>query len=66
MESYSEQLERECKELEHSFPILPKIIDEIIRIKNKSEFEFDYSIERRHLMLINLKNILIESKLIKF
>lgn len=58
MESYSEQLERECKETEEKFPDVQKIVNEILRINRISDMDFDYNIERRHLMYENVKKIL--------
>jgi len=58
MESYSERLERECKETEKRFPEVQKIVDEVLRIDRMSSFEFDYNIERRYLMYAAIKRIL--------
>lgn len=62
MESYSERLERECKEIEESFPEIKKIILEVSRIKQISTFEFDYEIERKHLMYETIKKILSQKQ----
>lgn len=58
MKSYSEQLEQECKELEEMFPDVKKIVDEVLRINRMSNMEFDYNIERKHLMYRAVKKIL--------
>ena len=58
MESYSERLERECKETEKMFPDVKKIVDEVLRIDRMSNMEFDYNIERKHLMYEAVKKIL--------
>lgn len=58
MEFYSEQLEKECKETEEMFPDVKKIVDEVLRINRMSNMEFDYDIERKHLMYRAVKKIL--------
>jgi len=50
MESYSERLERECDETDKMFPVVKKIVDKILLINRVSNLEFDYMIERKHLM----------------
>ena len=58
MESYSERLERECKETEKTFPYIQKIVDEVLRINRMSNMKFDYNIEKKHLMYEAVKKIL--------
>ncbi len=57
-ESWSKQLEKECKETEKMFPDVKKIVDEILRIDHISNMEFDYYIEKKHLMYESVKKIL--------
>ena len=59
MESYSERLERECLETEKLFPNVKKIVEEISRINRISNIEFDYNIEKKHLMYEAVKKIII-------
>jgi hypothetical protein len=58
MESYSERIDREIAETEKMFPDVKKIVDEISRIKNMSNMEFDYDSDRKHLMYEAVKKIL--------
>jgi len=50
MEMYSDRLEREVKEFELNYPEIDKLIKKIQEINNMPSFEFDYNIERKHLM----------------
>lgn len=54
IESYSERLERECAEMDKIFPNVKKVIDEVIRINNMPNVEFDYNIERTHMMYTHI------------
>jgi hypothetical protein len=58
MEKYTDKLKRECKEIEEKYPEIKKIIDGILNINRISSMEFDYEIERTHLMYNEIKNIL--------
>jgi len=58
MESFTEKIDREIKEIEEEFTLIPLIVNEILRIQNISSFDFDYDSERKHLMYVNVKNIL--------
>lgn len=57
MGNYSERLEKECAEIEKVSPNIKKIVDEILRIRSLSSAEFDYNIERTHLMYVTVKKI---------
>lgn len=59
-ESYSDYLERLCNVMADEFPEIPEIVKEFKRIQGMSNSEFDYEIERTHLLYnllyLHLKN----------
>lgn len=58
MEMYSDRLEREVKEFKVKYPNVDKVIKKIQNINNMPSFEFDYNIEKTHLMFIECIKIL--------
>jgi len=58
MESYAERLERECKEMISENPEIEDLVKTIQKISSMSNMEFDYEIERTHLMYRSVLEII--------
>ena len=57
-ESYAERLERECKEMVESKPEIKDLVELIQKISAISNQNFDYEIERTHLMYRSIIEII--------
>jgi hypothetical protein len=55
---YKTRLENECKLIETETPSIKKAIDRILEIYKMDNRDFDYNIERKHLMYKEMKKIL--------
>jgi len=58
MENYAERLERECKEMISENPKIKDLVNTIQKISSMSARDFDYEIERTHLMYRSVLEII--------